>query len=80
MATSQPPHLKVLEGLSPEQRIRRLQLEDAEHDEEHVDAERSSAAAARLKTNTQEENYSRWKKTCVTSKHAKVSINLPADR
>lgn len=48
---SSPIYLKVFKGLSPEQRIGRLQLEDSKHDEKHVDAEGPSATAAGLNGN-----------------------------
>lgn len=46
-----PFYLKVLEGLSPEQWVGWLQLEDSQHDEKHMDAEGPSATAAGLNGN-----------------------------
>lgn len=47
-------YLKVFECLSPEQWIGRLQLEDSQHDEKHMDAERPSTAATGLMSKRQQ--------------------------
>lgn len=45
-------YLKVFEGLSPEQWVRRLQLEDSQHHKKDMDAESPSATAAGLSGNS----------------------------